>query len=581
MTRELPVRSGSDPEADPVGADPTGTDPVDADPTEDAGSTETVEALADASLGGGGESLAPYHPLALDPEGKGFWGWVDRTVARATTLLNPILVKEARQSLKSKQFVVTFFLLLTASCLWTVMAIVFNSPDVYFVPSGDSVMGGYFVILSVSMFAFVPIVAFRSLAAELDEGTYEMLAITRLSAWRIVSGKMNSAMLQMLIYFSAIVPCLAFTYLLRGIGVSTIALCIAIAFVVATVLTSLGLVLSTVAKGRTLQTFLLVGLVAFIVIVEFWCCGIVFSGVIPGRWSGTWFGFLSGFGMAFSFVILFLAAASASIAPMTENRSTRLRVIMFGQQIFWIVTMSYTAWSLEELEFLNVGLMFLAVYWFFAGMLMLGESNEISPRVRRGLPSTFGTRALFSWWMPGPGTGFMFVVSTACAGMIVLGLTGMIAEQLGLDRSVQTPPWVVALSMMGLLVGYLGAVRLLSMPFLARVGPTFVVPLVIAISMLFVGPIVPCIIDVILGGEIAGDYTVLHAFNWSWTFIEIFDNGIPMEIAAVTYAVGMMVLLINLISLFREFRRFRIAVPRRVLEDRAADEPSGSSAPTA
>lgn len=531
-----------------------------------------VESLADASLGGDGESQIPYHPLALDPEGTGFWGWVDRSVANATTWLNPILVKEARQSLKSKQFVVTFFLLLTASCLWTVMAIVFNSPDVYFVPSGDSVMGGYFVILSVSMFAFVPIVAFRSLAAELDEGTYEMLAITRLSAWRIVSGKMNSAMLQMLIYFSAIVPCLAFTYLLRGIGISTIALCIVIAFVVATVLTSLGLVLSTVAKGRTLQTFLLVGLVALIVIVEFWCCGIVFSGVIPGRWSGTWFGFASGFGMAFSFVVLFLAAASASIAPLTENRSTRLRVIMFCQQVFWIVTMSYTAWSFEELEFLNVGLMFLTVYWFFAGMLMLGESNDISPRVRRGLPSTFGTRALFSWWMPGPGTGFMFVVSTASAGMIVLGVVGIVASELGLDRSVQTEPWVVALSMMGLLIGYLGTVRLLSMPFLARVGPTFVIPLVIAIAMLFVGPIAPCVVDVIALGEIAGDYTALHAFNWSWTFIEIFDSGIPPEIAAVTYAVGMMILLINLVSLFREFRRYRIAVPRRVLEDRAADD---------
>ncbi|MEO1526165.1 MAG: hypothetical protein AAFX06_12065 [Planctomycetota bacterium] len=534
------------------------------------------EENADVGLGGSGETVAPYHPLALDPEGTGFWGWVDRTVSNATSWLNPILVKEARQSLKSKQFVVTFFLLLTASCLWTVMAIVFNSPDVYYVPSGDSVMGGYFVILSVSMFAFVPIVAFRSLAAELDEGTYEMLAITRLSAWRIVSGKMNSAMLQMLIYFSAIVPCLAFTYLLRGIGISTIALCIVIAFVIATVLTSLGLVLSTVAKGRTLQTFLLVGLVAFIAIVEFTCCGMVFEGVIPGRWSGTWFGFISGFGMALSFVILFLAAASASIAPMTENRSTRLRMIMFGQQIFWIVTMSYAAWATEEVEWMNIGMMFMTIYWFFAGTLMLGESNEISPRVRRELPSTFGTRALFSWWMPGPGTGFMFVVSTAVAGMTVFGVAGLIAMQLDVDRSVETPPWVTAFAMTGLLIGYLGTARLLSMPFIARVGPTFVIPLIIAIGLLFLGPLVPSTIDVLLLGEVSGSYTALHCFNWSWTFIEIFDNGIPLEVALLSYCIGMLVLMFNLIPLFREFRRYRIAVPRRVLEDRVEGDATPS-----
>ena len=528
--------------------------------------------LADASLGGGGQSLAPYHPLALDPEAAGFWGWVDRTVVRATTWLNPILVKEARQSLKSKQFVVTFFLLLTASCLWTVMAIVFNSPEVYYVPSGDEVMGGYFVILSVSMFAFVPIVAFRSLAAELDEGTYEMLAITRLSAWGIVTGKMNSAMLQMLIYFAAIVPCLAFTYLLRGIGISTIALCIVIAFVVATVLTSFALALSTVAKGRTLQTFLLVGLVALIVMVEFTCCGLVFDAVIPGRWSGTWFGFTSGFGMALSFVVLFLAAAAASIAPMTENRSTRLRAIMFGQQILWIVTMCYVAWSTEEVEFINAGLMFLAIYWYFAGTLMLGESNEMSPRVRRGLPATFGTRMLFSWWMPGPGTGFMFVVSTAMSGMVVMGAAGTLAMQLGIDRSIETPPWVTGFIMSGLLVGYLGTVRLLSMPFLARVGPNFVIPLVIGVGLLFLGPIIPCTVDVIMTGQIAPSYSVLHAFNWSWTFVEIFDNGVGLEVAAVTYFIGMIVLIVNLIPLFREFRRYRIAVPRRVLEDRADEK---------
>ncbi len=191
------------------------------------------------SLGGGGEPV-PYPALALDPEGSGFWGKIDLATDRLTALLNPILVKEARQSLKSKQFLITFFCLLTASCAWTIMGIVFNAPDVYYIPSGNEMMGGYFLILSISMFAFVPLVAFRSLAAELDEGTYEMLAITRLSAWRIVSGKLNSAVLQMMIYFSAIVPCLAFCYLLRGIGLLTIVLSVAIVFVTAMVLTRSG-----------------------------------------------------------------------------------------------------------------------------------------------------------------------------------------------------------------------------------------------------------------------------------------------------------------------------------------------------
>ena len=305
------------------------------------------------SLGGGGQAL-PYPALALDPQGQGFWGRLDRVVERSTRLLNPILVKEARQSLKSKQFLITFFCLLAASCAWTIMGIVFNAPDVYYVPSGDAMLGGYFVILSVSMFAFIPLVAFRSLAAELDEGTYEMLAITRLSAWRIVSGKMNSAILQMVIYFSAIVPCLAFSYLLRGIGLMTIVFVIGIVFAVAMVLTAFALALSTIATGRTLQTFLLVAMVGLIVIVEFACCGAVFSAVLSEEWGGPFWAYLSWFSLGGCFVIVFMAAAAARIAPVTENRSTRLRGILLVTQTIWIITITYTAWVSEDAEWFNL-----------------------------------------------------------------------------------------------------------------------------------------------------------------------------------------------------------------------------------
>ena len=452
------------------------------------------------------------------------------------------------------------------------MGVVMEAPDVYYVPSGDTMMIGYFLILAISMFAFVPLVAFRSLAAELDEGTYEMLAITRLSAWRIVSGKMNSAILQMLIYFAAIVPCLAFCYLLRGIGLSTIALSIAIVFATAMVLTSMGLVLSTLAKGRTLQTFLLVGLVAFIVFVLFYTCGMVFSFVLPGRWSGTWFGFASSFAVAGSFVVLFLAAAAARIAPMTENRSTRLRGILFAQQVIWVVTMSYAAWATRDFEWINLGLIFLGIFWLFVGVFMIGESNVISPRVRRDLPSTYASRALLTWWMPGPGTGFMYVVSTGMSGMMVLATVGYLGVQLGLDANINTRPSVVAAMMIGYVVGYLGLIRLLSLPLLARFGPSFAVPLVITVLVLFAGTIGPMVVEVALVGEV-GDYSVMHASNWIWTWVEVFDTGgLGFDVGVLIYAVGLFILAINLVLLFREFRLRRIAVPRRVLEDREASQ---------
>jgi ABC-type transport system involved in multi-copper enzyme maturation permease subunit len=525
----------------------------------------------------GGAVPAEYPALARDPEGDGFWSRVDRWTERAARWLNPILVKEARQSLQSKQFLITYFCLLAASCAWTVIGVVFSAPDVYYLPTGETLMIGYFLILSVSLFAFVPVVAFRSLAAELDEGTYEMLAITRLSAWRIVAGKMNSAILQMLIYFSAIVPCLAFCYLLRGIGLLTIVLCVAIALVVALVLTSFGLMLSTLAKGRTLQTFLLVLFVGIIVVAEITCCTVVFGAMISENWSGTWFAFVGSFTLATGFVVLFVAAAAARIAPVTENRSTRLRAILFALQVNWIVLMCYAAWTSGDMGALNVASMILGTAWVVVGIFLCGESWELSPRVRRGLPKTYATRMLWTWWMPGPGTGFMFAISTCLAGLVVLGVAGLLLPglQSTFTYSVDTPPPVFAMLMAGYVTGYLGLIRLLAMPFLRRFGPSFAAPVAAAVAVLFGGIVVPATIDVVLRGEVSNHYGVLHASNWFWTWDEAFSgSGLPAGIAGLIFAVGLSVLAINAVSLFREFRFRAIAVPPRVRQDLRGDQPA-------
>ncbi|WP_149497483.1 hypothetical protein [Roseiconus lacunae] len=545
--------------------------------------SDATRQSSDAPSLGGASDAIPYPSLALDPEGEGVFGNIERWCDRCVSKLNPILIKEARQSLKSRQFLITFFCLLVASCAWTVIGVVSYAPDIYFLPSGQDLMSGYFIILSVSMLAFVPLVAFRSLAAELDEGTYEMLAITRLSAWRIVSGKMNSACLQMLIYFSAIVPCLAFCYLLRGVGLLTILLTVVLVLVTSLVLTSFALVLSTVAKGRTLQTFLLVGLVALVVFAEFTLSAFVLSEVLGERWSGTFLGYALPITMALSFVGLFLAAAAARIAPVTENRSTRLRAIMLGQQILWIVTIVYATWATKEIEFINLGMIMITVYWFFTGTLICGESRELSPRVLREWPSTYATKMLLSWWMPGPGTGLMFCISTALAGMIVMAGMGMFGWMAGTDivRHNGSPPLFLVALNAGYLFGYLGCVRLLSMPLLKRFGPSFITPMIVALVLLFLGILVPCIFDVIFTGRVSSNYSVMHASNWFWTWGESFRRrGIqPVDVTFLILFCGLGIMALNLILLFREFQVERIAVPARVEQDQQNDRSPSDSAP--
>ncbi len=95
--------------------------------------------------------------------------------------MNPILVKETRQALKSRQFSITFVLMLIAVLIWTVFAVTLMVPGIYYIPSGASLLLGYFIILMVPVCVIVPMSAFRSMASELEEGTHDVLSLSSLS----------------------------------------------------------------------------------------------------------------------------------------------------------------------------------------------------------------------------------------------------------------------------------------------------------------------------------------------------------------------------------------------------------------
>ncbi len=67
---------------------------------------------------------------------------------------------------------------------------------------------------------------------ESEDGTFELLSISALSAWQIIFGKMTSAVVQIVLYLSALAPCIVLTYLMRGVSLFSIlfALAIAVAF---------------------------------------------------------------------------------------------------------------------------------------------------------------------------------------------------------------------------------------------------------------------------------------------------------------------------------------------------------------
>ena len=346
------------------------------------------------------EPRASAHPLAAgdwQPRVAALWRSIEDQLSRASEWFNPILVKETRQALRSWNFSVTFLLMLVACWIVTMGGVAMIGPSIYYAAGGGFLLRGYYFILSLPLLVVVPFGAFRSLAAEREDNTYDLLSITTLGPRQIIGGKLTSAVVQMVMYYSAITPCLAFTYLLRGVDAPSIALLLTYTFFASLALSTLGLLLAALSRQKYGQLVLSIALVAILLnlfgLAQFVAGEIVGSGFEWYDEANFWIGNLfCGAIYATSLALAFYAAAAMIAAP-SENRSTSVRIAMLAQQAAIVAAFAW-AWIASNYDPTYPFVMAMAggCYWFALGTILNGEQPEMSNRVMRGLPqSAFGT----------------------------------------------------------------------------------------------------------------------------------------------------------------------------------------------
>jgi hypothetical protein len=532
--------------------------------------------MTNADLG-----LSPFQEppsVAVQPAAKraAWWPRIEAVLERASEWLNPILVKESRQALKSRQFIVTFTLLLVFGWGWSLAGVAMLSQAAYYAPGGRFMLAGYFIILAVPLIVIVPFSAFRSLAAEREDGTFELLSITTLRARQIISGKLGSAIVQMAVYYSALAPCIAFTYLLRGIDVLTIGLMLLYTFLASILLSQLGLIAATITRSPHWQILLSVLLILFLA----WCDVIGSYAMVMGMIYAAgsiefdnfyfWIAHVAILTFYVSFVALLLYAAAAQISFASDNRSTVLRIIMLIQQLLWVGWMTYVWVETNDSEILYVVVTIGSLYWFFAGSLLCGESGQLSPRVKRSLPQSFLGRALFTWFNPGSGTGYMFAVLNVWSLTLFVGIAGMIAEIYGNLGAGNFPKLFTASTLCAsYMTAYVGVGRLLVMALRQRYSTGLILPMLINVVFALLGIFAPLVFSGWLTGFSSMDYSGLQLTNWAWTIVEAVDGTLwgSSMVPILVYFVAACVLAVNLFVAMREVEQVRLATPHRVLED--------------
>jgi hypothetical protein len=518
---------------------------------------------------------------------------IERFLEYAGDWFNPILVKETRQALKSYQFMVTFVLLLVACWVVTIGGVAVIGPRIYYSADGGILLWWYYAVLSFPLSVVVPYAAFRSLAAEREDNTYDLLSITTLKPRQIISGKLASAVVQMAVYFSAVTPCIAFTYLLRGIDMPTIAVMLAYTFFVSLGLSMIAILLATLCQQRFSQVLVSVALVACLLWVFYQNVEVVGADlirhgffVLGGNRSWEAAAALATFYLTF-FSLAYLAAAGM-ITFTSENRSTPLRIGMVVQQAAFVGWMAFF-WTDDDFRLESIAILgtFAAFYWYVMGTMLTSERPGMSQRVKRRLPRSFLGRVMFSWLIPGPASGYMFVVANATTIMSI-GLIGMAVSALSGNGPGRWPAMdqLFYLLIIGwsYLVAYLGLGRLVVGAVRRVAVVTMLASILIHFLVLLAGSGIPTAIQLMSVEMRFVEYSLMQITNPIWSLMHLADNnGLPQEgnlLMVVVPAAAACMVLWNLRSVVGELQEVRITPPARVLEDDAELHPGLPPAPT-
>ncbi len=417
--------------------------------------------------------------------------------------LNPIVVKELRQAVRSRFVSGVFVLFLGVELFAIGMLLLTRSakvdPAMYL---GRDMFQLLFVLLSVACLAFIPLYAGVRLAMERWDDNLDLLFITTIKPGAIIRGKLFAAVAIAVLLFAAAAPFMSFSYLLRGIDIPSIFVALGFVFVVVVAVTQAALFLACLPASRVFKLLLglasVGGLFAIVITVNAFGWDLVRRGV--GSRFGTW-----DFWAASASVVggLWLAAglvqrlAVALISPPSANRALPVRAYAtFGWLVsgIWIFVVARVEREEEILLVWLVGSMLLLSAAVLTG---LSEDTLLSARVRRAIPRGRLARRMAFLFYNGPAGALCWVLLLAAATVAATLLGAVWAAHGGVDGDVAEMTTAFSSFLLYNVAYGLTAALIYRRLFARRFRPLMVWP--IAVTLIMVGALLPSLVALLLG----------------------------------------------------------------------------------
>ena len=350
--------------------------------------------------------------------------------------LSPIVVKELRQGLRQHGFTLLFIFLQAIMGIVVFGSLLGSTPgDEDGIRAGITITGFFFTLFAIAALGVQPLRGLNALAGEIKPGTIDLLLLTRMDSWRITVGKWLALFSQTCLLLIAILPYLIMRYYLGGMQLFNELLGLFTMLVLSGALTAAAVGFSA-TTSVVLRGLFAIGLLFGIFALA---AGGVASMLIGSAVRGGPFSmdpsqadFLlgyAGFLVATIFIgYYFLEMGATQIAPPSENRSTRKRLLGL---LVVAITLWVTPWDPEP-KFIIAGIL---VYLLLVDAIT--ENPEFTASVWKPF-RRFGpfARLLGSFLLPGWHHGAVF------AGLLLAFYFGsslyQFSESSTMDRSDRT-----------------------------------------------------------------------------------------------------------------------------------------------
>jgi ABC-type transport system involved in multi-copper enzyme maturation permease subunit len=303
--------------------------------------------------------------------------------------IGPILVKELRQGLRSRGFMISF-ITLQVLMLFAVFGAV-----------GDRVSGRmgaplFWTMLGLLLLIVQPLRGFQALQSELRNGTLELVMLTRLTARRIVAGKWTALCAQSLLMVVAVLPFVVVRYFVGSVDLVQEMIGLTTVIGLSAVLCA-----ATVAFSAVESRLFRIGVILLTVLLLWGGPAFLFGSMLGGRHGGGSGGYELAIILAAYAplaILVMLEWGAERIAPAAENHAARLRLGVLG--LLAVHALLRWGWGSYDDEWSGVFLVVILTPFTIDALLREPRLLPVvvQPFLRRGLPGRLAARFLLPGW---------------------------------------------------------------------------------------------------------------------------------------------------------------------------------------